>query len=65
MAAVISRVPNLTNLTIATAFFFAGWTVRFLGAVVVYIEDAGGASPAAPWEFDVASQEPLGLSGAS
>ena len=29
------------------------------------IEDAGGASPAAPWEFDVASREPLGLSGAS
>ena len=29
------------------------------------IEDAGGASPAAPWEFDVASRKPLSLSGAS
>ena len=29
------------------------------------IEDAGGASPAASWEFDVASREPLGLLGAS
>eukprot|EP00959_Pyramimonas_sp_CCMP1952_P309869 6484318-Pyramimonas_sp.AAC.1 len=27
---------------------------------LLYIENAGGASPAAPWEFDAASREPLG-----